>query len=176
MSQILRYILAAALAAILIVPALSQHEAPRRAPPQIVLTQQQVDGWIAVQSAVQAAQPTADAPDAKQLARLEAIVKKNGFAGIDEYEAVSENVAKVIVGMDPEKGTYVGAGPMIRKQIADVEADKTMRPAEKTAALDEAKAALAAAEAAPPSAGNIAIVSKSYGKLLQAVAGSSGRK
>lgn len=148
-------------------PAYAQGEAPK----PVELTQKQIDGLLAAQPEIASAQPQSDKPDPKAQAKLEAIVKKHGFASLDEYGAVADTVSIVIGGIDPEKKTYVGQTAIIQKQIADVQADKSMKPKDKADALKELKAALKAGDGEKPSAGNIDLVGKNYDKLAQALQG-----
>src|SRR3954452_21056650 len=72
--------------------------APAQAPAlkQIALTDKQVDAVIAAQKemdAITAKLPENAAPDQKALAQLDAIAKKYGFAGNDDYNNVVDNIS-----------------------------------------------------------------------------------
>ena len=57
-------------------------------------------------------------PDPKVTAQLEAVAKKNGFAGYDEYNDVVDNISLVLGGFDPATKKYVGTEAVIKAQIA----------------------------------------------------------
>ena len=143
-------------------------------PKEIPLTQTQIDGIVAAQPAMQAVeaklpQGAEDKPDPQVESKLEAIAKKNGFSGLGEYTDVSSTIGNVMAGMDPETKTYVGPEAVIKKQMAEVNADKSMPPKEKKEALAELSAALQPAASAKPMPSNIALVSKNFDKLNQAM-------
>ena len=141
------------------------------APPNdVALTQTQIDGVVAAQPQMQAIeaklpQGAEDKPDPKVEAKLEAIAKKNGFASLGEYAEVSSSIGLVMAGIDPETKAYVGPGAVIKKQMEEVKADKSMPPKEKKEALDELAAAMQPAQTAKPSSGNVDIVTKNFDKL-----------
>lgn len=145
---------------------------------QAPLSQAQIDGLIASQAEMTAAQPKtqsdSDKPDPKLQAKMESIAKKHGFTSLDQYAVVSESVGIVMAGMDPETKTYVGPSGVIKKQMAQVQADKSMPAKDKAEALKELKEAMSAGDQAKPPAGNIELVSKNFDKLAQAVQGSGG--
>ena len=143
---------------------------------QVTLTQAQLDGVIKTQPTIQAVEAKLpqggdDKPDPKLEAQLDAAVKKNGFKDLGEYSDVSSTVGIVLAGIDPETKTYVGPDAVIKKQIAQVQADTTMPPKEKKEALDELKAATGAAAGAKPSAANIDLVTKNFDKLNDSMKG-----
>ena len=71
--------------------------------------------------------------------------------------------------MDPETKSYVGPQAVIKKQIEEVKADKSMPPKEKKEALAELSAALQPAAAAKPMQANVDLVSKNFEKLNQSM-------
>ena len=150
---------------------------PKQAAPQqdegpkpIALTQKQIDSLVAAQPEMAKIQPgDNDKPDPKVQAKVEEIAKKNGFTNAEELEDVGDNVEAVLSGVDPESKKYVGVQPLIKKQIAAVEADKSMKPKEKAAALKELKEALKGGEPPKPSDGNIDLVTKNLDKLTQSM-------
>lgn len=150
-------------------PALAQQAggAPQQLK-QIALTQKQIDGVIAAQKDMDAItsklQPNAK-PDAKVLAQLDAVAKKNGFASYDEYNNVMDNISLVFAGIDPASKKYVGSEAVIKAQIAQVNADKKMSAKDKKQALDELNEALKQPEPAIENKGNIDLVVKNADKL-----------
>jgi hypothetical protein len=135
---------------------------------QIPLTQKQIDGVLAAQKDMDAAtsklQPNAQ-PDAKTLAQLDAIAKKNGFASYDEYGNVMDNISLVFGGIDPASKKYVGPEAVIKSQIAEVQADKKMSAKDKKQALDDLNGALKQPQPAIENKGNIDLVIKNVDKL-----------
>jgi hypothetical protein len=168
--------LAAVLAVLPAGDALAQSKmapAPAQAAPppqlkQMALTEKQVDGVIAAQKDMDAItmklQPNAR-PDAKVIAQLEAVAKKNGFASYDEYNLVMDNISLVYGGVDPATKKYVGSEAVIKAQIAQVQADKKMSPKDKKAALDDLNAELKDPGPEVQNKGNIDLVVKNYDKL-----------
>jgi hypothetical protein len=71
---------------------------------QIKLTEKHMQGFIAVSEHVgqlyDGANP--DRSDPKLEAQAEALVKKNGFASLAEYDDVSVNIAMIISGIDQQ--------------------------------------------------------------------------
>lgn len=97
--------------------------APAQAPAlkQIALTDKQLDAVIAAQKemdAITAKLPENAAPDQKALAQLDAVAKKYGFAGYDDYNIVVDNISLVLGGFDPATKKYVGSEAVIKAQIA----------------------------------------------------------
>jgi hypothetical protein len=138
-----------------------------QAPAQIVLTEKQVQSFIAAQPAIGAITDKmqgSDKPDPKTQAQLDDIAKKNGFANFAEYDDVASNISMVIVGIDPQTKTFRDPRTAIQRDIAEVTADKSMPAAEKQKMLDELNEALKSAEPIQ-NQGNIALVLKYYDKL-----------
>ena len=136
---------------------------------QIALTDKQVDGAVAATKDMDPItaklQPNAK-PDAKVIAQLEAVAKKNGFASYDEYNVVMDNIGLVFSGIDSNTKKYVGAQAVIKAQIAEVQADKKMSPKDKKQALDDLDMALKEPAPEVQNTGNIDLVVKNYDKLL----------
>ncbi|MGA2043804.1 MAG: hypothetical protein ABSG83_10565 [Roseiarcus sp.] len=123
--------------------------APEQAPvKQIALSEQQIQAVIGAKADIDpllANLPEgADQLDPKTLAALEAAVRKHGFANYGEYEVVDDNIALVIAGIDPQTRKYVGDAAVLKEEIADVETDGQMSPADKKEALAQLNEALAA--------------------------------
>jgi hypothetical protein len=149
--------------------------APAAAPPpaqqqlkQIALTDKQIDGAVAASKEMDPItaklQPNAK-PDAKVIASLEAVAKKNGFASYDEYNNVMDNIGLVFAGIDPATKKYVGAEAVIKAEIAQTQADKKMSPKDKKAALEDLNMALKDPGPDVQNKGNIDLVVKNYDKL-----------
>jgi hypothetical protein len=135
---------------------------------QMALTEKQIQGVLVAQkdmNAITDKLPPDAKPDAKVMAQLEGIAKKNGFAGNDEYNTVIDNINMVEAGIDPATKKYIGTEAVIKAQIAEVQADKKMSAADKKQALADLNAALKAPEPPVENKGNIDLVVKYYDKL-----------
>jgi len=146
-------------------------QAAQEQPPlikQIALTDKQIDAVLASQKDMDAITdklPENAQPDPKVIAQLEAVAKKHGFAGYDDYNNVVDNISLVLGGIDPATKKYVGAEAVIKSQIVLVEADKKMNANEKKQALENLNMALKAKEPAIENKGNIDLVVKYYDQL-----------
>jgi hypothetical protein len=156
-----------------------QQMAPAQAAPQqppamkqIALTEKQVEGVLA---ATKEMDPLTDKvpengkPDAKLLAQLDGVAKKNGFAGYDDYNTVVDNISLVLGGFDPATKKYVGSEAVIKAQIAQVQADKKMPAKDKKEALADLNDALKSPAPTIENKGNIDLVTKYYDKLADAL-------
>jgi hypothetical protein len=136
---------------------------------QVPLTEPQIKQYLAAQKDIEAvlgdAPPdAADKPDPKIAAKLETIAKKYHFASYDEFNAVAGNIAIILEGVDPKTKKYVGSEVVLKQEVAEVQADKTMSPADKKSALaelaDDIKAVVPVENKA-----NIDLVLKHYDEL-----------
>ena len=108
--------------------------------------------------------PTAQ-PDAKMMAQLEAVAKKNGFSSFDDYNNVVGNISLVLGGFDPATKKYIGTEAAIKAQIAEIKADTKMSAKDKKEALAGLNQALKAPEPPIQFKGNIDLVQKYYDQL-----------
>lgn len=135
---------------------------------QVALTEKQIDGAVAASKEMDPVtaklQPNVK-PDAKVIAQLEGVSKKNGFASYDEYNNVMDNIGLVFAGIDSTTKKYVGPEAVIKAQIAEVQADKKMSPKDKKQALDDLNMGLKEPGPAVQNKGNIDLVVKNYDKL-----------
>jgi hypothetical protein len=135
------------------------------APQQIALTDKQIQGFItATPEIAKITEKLQAEPDKKTQAQLDAIAKKGGFASFDEYGTVSANIGMVMQGIDPKTKKFGDPKAMIQAQIAEVQADKKMKPAEKKQALEELNQSLKDVQPIK-NQGNIALVEKNYDKI-----------
>ena len=146
--------------------------APDEPMKQIALTDAQVQAYIAAAPDVEpildkAPQSDSDQPDPKVLAQLDAAAKKHQFASFEAYQDVAANIGLVMDGIDPQAKKYVGADVMLKKQIAEVQADAKMPAADKKQALAEFAEALKSIDPVK-NPGNIDLVLKNYDKLAAA--------
>jgi hypothetical protein len=154
-------------------PPAAPPQAAQPAPPavkQVALTDKQIEDALAANAEIS---PIVDklpedaAPDPKILAQLDGIAKKHGFASFEDYDNVTANINLVLAGFDPETKKFVGQEVVLKKEIATVQADKKMAPAEKKETLSELNAALKAAATPLQFQANIAVVGKYYDKLSE---------
>jgi hypothetical protein len=149
--------------------------AAQEAPPvkQIALTDKQIEGVLAASKDMDAATaklPENAAPDAKAMAQLDAVAKKNGFASFDDYNNVTDNIGMVMSGIDSSTKKYVGNEAVLKAQIAQIQADKKMSPKDKKEALADLNDALKNPAPAIQNKGNIDLVVKYYDKLAASMA------
>ena len=147
-----------------------QQAAPQQPPPvkQMALTEKQIQGVLAASKdmdAITAKLPENAQPDAKAMAQMDAVAKKNGFASADEYNDVTDNIGMVMSGIDSNTKKYVGNEAVIKAQIAEVQADKKMSPKDKKEALADLNDSLKTPAPAIQNKGNIDLVMKYYDKL-----------
>jgi hypothetical protein len=140
---------------------------------QLQLTEKHVQGFIAAQPDITQfieRNPAQEGttPTDKQQAELDAIAKKHGFADYTEYDDVAYNISVILSGIDPDTGKYTDPIELIKKEIAEINADTQISPAEKKQMLDELNDAL---KNTPPVKfpGNIALVSKHRDALEKAL-------
>ena len=139
---------------------------------QVALTDQQVDNFLAAKAdmdaiAAKLSDQAADQPDAKVLASFDAAAKKHQLANYGEYVGIASSIGVVLAGVDPDTKTYVGPEAVIKKQIAEVQADKTLKPKDRKEALDELDGEIKGAVPVKVP-GNIPVVIKHYDKLATA--------
>ncbi|MGH6768035.1 MAG: hypothetical protein ACRECO_03320 [Xanthobacteraceae bacterium] len=157
--------LAAALAAVVV--AYSSPGAAQQVQ-QIALTAKHVEGFIAANDAMMAAiekiESSGKDPTQQQMDELDAIARKYGFKDFGEYEDVSDNISLVLSGIDPKTKQFTQPPEVIKKEIAQLKADKSLSAAERKQILQELNEQFKMAQPiAHP--GNIKLVTKYYEKL-----------
>lgn len=140
---------------------------------QIPLTAEMIDRFLAAKKDVDTIvdalpEGAADQPAPAVIAKLDAAAKKHGFAGYAEYDDVSNNISLVMAGIDPDTKAYVGPEAVIRKEIAQVQADKSMSPKDKKQTLEELQGALKNVTPLQFPA-SIEVVTKNYVRLNEAM-------
>jgi hypothetical protein len=103
-------------------------------------------------------------PDPKVDAQAAAVAKKNGFASLAEYDDVATNISMVMSGIDPQTKKFSEPPEQIKKEIAALKADKTVKDADKKQDLTQLEAALKSAKPIQFKE-NIALVLKYFDKL-----------
>jgi hypothetical protein len=133
---------------------------------QIKLTEEYMQRFITVSERMARLYDVAnpDKPDPKLEVQAEALVKKNGFASIEEYDDVSVNIAMILSGIDQQTKTFTEPPDQIKKEIASIKADTSIPGAQKREDLAHLNAALN--EARPIQfKENIALVLKYFDQL-----------
>jgi hypothetical protein len=136
---------------------------------QIKLTEKHVQGFIAAQKAMSAIaekmeNAPSDKPDPKIQAELEDVAKKNGFKDYAEYDDVAANISMVMAGIDPQTKEFTDAQVAIKKEIDEVNADKSIAAEERKQLLDELNESLKSAVTIQNRT-NIDLVKKYYDKI-----------
>jgi hypothetical protein len=133
---------------------------------QIKLTEKHIQGLMAASKDMAKLYDGADPdkPDPKVVVQAEAVVKKNGFASLDEYDDVSMNITMIMFGIDPQTKKFTELPEQIKKEIAALKADKSVPEAEKKEDLTQLEAALKTAKPIQFKE-NIALVLKYFDKL-----------
>jgi hypothetical protein len=133
---------------------------------QIKLTEKQIQGFVAVAKdmAKLYENVSPDKPDPKVDAQAEALAKKNGFAGLAEYDDVSTNISMIMSGIDPQTKKFAEPPEQIKQEIAALKIDKSVPEAEKKKDLAQLEAALKTAKPIQFKE-NIALVLKYFDKL-----------
>jgi hypothetical protein len=110
---------------------------------QIKLTDKHIQSFMAAyKDLAKLYDGTNPEPDPKMEAQAEAIVKKNGFANLDEYDDVSFNISMILPGIDPQTKRFTQPPEQIKKEIAALKANKSISAAEKKEDLAQLEAAL----------------------------------
>jgi hypothetical protein len=136
---------------------------------QIQLTEKHIESFIAAQKDMSPILEkiqgnTADQLPASIQAELEAAAKKHGFKDFADYDEVVGNITMVMAGIDPKTKAFTEPAAAIKKEIAELTADKTIPAQDKKQMLEELNEALKSAEPIKfPS--NIELVKKYYDKI-----------
>ena len=136
---------------------------------QIALTDKHIEGFIAAQKDMAAVTEkmqgsTSDKPDPKIQAELEGIAKKHGFKDFAEYDDAAANVSMIMAGIDPQTKAFTEPAVAIKKEIEELQADKSVAEKDKKQMLEELNEALkTAAPIQHPS--NIELVKKYFDKI-----------
>jgi len=148
------------------------------APKQIQLTPKHVEQYLAAFKELTPLFEKLDAvgakPDPKAMAALTAAIKKYGFRDLDEYDGIAASIVAVLDGVDPKTRQYSDPIAAIKKDIAAVQADKKMSPADRKKALEGLNQELAEVQPVQHPA-NIPLVLKYYDRL-SAIAGQPPQK
>ena len=132
---------------------------------QIKLTDKHIQGFVGASKDMARlyAGANPDQPNPKVDAQAAAVVKKNGFASLGEYDDASMNISMIMAGIDPQTKKFTEPPEQVKKQIADLKADKSVPDAEKKEDLAQLEAAVNTKPVQFKE--NIALVLKHYDKL-----------
>ena len=133
---------------------------------QIKLTDKHIQGYVGASKDMARlyAGANPDQPNPKVDAQAAAVAKKNGFASLGEYDDASMNISMIMAGIDPQTKKFTEPPEQIKKQIADLKADKSVPDAEKKEDLAQLEAAVKNTKPVQFKE-NIALVLKHYDKL-----------
>jgi hypothetical protein len=165
-------LLAVVFSALLVLPFFDPSMASAQEVKQIRLTEKHMQGFIAVSEDVARLYDGAnqDNPERKLEAQAEALVKKNGFANLAEYDDVSMNIAMIMSGIDPQTKKFTEPPEQIKQQIDAVKSDKSVPEAQKKEDLAQLGTALKNAKPIQFKE-NIALVLKYFDKLTDLMQG-----
>jgi hypothetical protein len=139
----------------------------QKAPPQVALTPKHIESFIAGYKDLT---PLLEKlgnlkkADPKLEAQVDNAVKKYGFAGLDDFDAVTNSIFAVLGGIDPKTKQYSDPIAGLKKELAEVQADKTMKPADRKKALQSINEQLKQAQPVEHP-GNIPLVVKYFDQL-----------
>jgi hypothetical protein len=137
-------------------------------PAQVQLNAKQIEQYIAAFKELtplfEKLDQSGGKPDPKLLATVAAAVKKYGFKDLDDYDQVVVSIVAVLDGIDPKTRQYTDPIAAIKKEIAAVQADKTMKPDERKKALESLNAELSEVQTVQH-ASNIPLVLKYFDRL-----------
>ena len=135
---------------------------------QIMLTEKNIEGFIAVQKdmseVIEKMQAAAFSDPAAYKAKLMASTKKRGFKNIAEYEVVTINISMVVAAIDPQTKEFTDPQSAIKKELEKVTADKTITASQKRELLKDLNAVFKSVEPIQfPT--NVELVKKYYDKI-----------
>jgi hypothetical protein len=136
---------------------------------QIQLSEKQIQNFIVAQKEIsklaEKMQNTPGAqPDPKAESAIQAITQKNGFADINEYNDVFDNISIIMAGLDPKTKAFSEPKVAIQKEINEVKADPSIPGPLKKQQLEELDEALKVAEPIKFTS-NIELVKKYYDQI-----------
>ena len=144
-------------------------DAPQADVEQLALTEKQIEAFIAGQKTISAIvdkipEDQLDNPNPQLQTKLDQVARKFGFKDYGEYEDVADNIDLVMDGFDDDSKTYVGQEVVLKKQLSEVAADKTISARERSEQIKELNEMLKAVEPVKfPN--NIVVVTKYYDRL-----------
>jgi hypothetical protein len=162
-----RDFLSALFSALLALALLDHGAATAQEAKQIKLTEKHIQGFMAAYEDIAKLYDDAnsDTPDDPMVeAQAAAVAKKNGFASLAEYDDVLTNITMIMSGIDPQTKKFTEPPDQIKKEIAALQADKSVPEANKKEDLAQLEAALKNAKPVQFKE-NIALVLKYFDQL-----------
>jgi hypothetical protein len=135
---------------------------------QIKLTEKHIQNFMTISENMAKLSDGAnqDKLDAELEAQAEALVKRNGFASLAEFDEVSMNISMVMSGIDQQTNRFTEPPEQIKQQIAALKADKSLPEAQKKEDLAQLEAALKDAKPIQFN-DNIGLVLKYFDRLTE---------
>ena len=139
---------------------------------QIALTPALIEQFVAakkeIDTVLEKMPDGTDEPDPGTMSKLDVVAKKFKFAGYKDYDAVENNIGIVMAGIDPDAKRYIGVDAVIKKQVADIQADKQISAKDKKDTIDQLNATLPTIPKLQ-FPGNVDVVVKNYDRLNEAM-------
>ena len=139
---------------------------------QIALTPALIEQFVAakkeIDTVLEKMPDGTDEPDPGTMSKLDGVAKKFKFAGYKDYDAVENNIGIVMAGIDPDAKRYIGVDAVIKKQVADIQADKQISAKDKKDTIDQLNATLPTIPKLQ-FPGNVDVVVKNYDRLNEAM-------
>ena len=139
---------------------------------QIALTPALIEQFVAakkeIDTVLEKMPDGTDEPDPGTMGKLDAVARKYKFAGYKDYDAVENNIGIVMAGIDPDAKRYIGVDAVIKKQVADIQADKQISAKDKKDTIDQLNATLPTIPKLQ-FPGNVDVVVKNYDRLNEAM-------
>ena len=136
---------------------------------QLPLTEKQIEAFIAAQKTISAIvdkipEDQLENPNPQLQTKLDQVARKFGFKDYGEYQDVADNIDFVMDGFDEDSKAFVGQEIVLKKQLSEVAADRTMSARERSEQIKELNEMLKAVEPVKfPN--NIVVVTKYYDRL-----------
>ncbi len=136
---------------------------------QIPLTEKQIEAFIAGQKTIGAIvdkipDDQSETPNPRLQTALEQAVRSFGFKDYSEYEDIADNIDLVMDGFDEDSKTYTGKDVVLKKQLSELAADRSLSARERSEQTRELKDMLKTIEPVKfPN--NIVVVTKYYDRL-----------
>jgi len=136
---------------------------------QLPLTEKQIEAFIAAQKTISAIvdkipEDQLENPNPQLQTKLDQVARKFGFKDYGEYQDVADNIDFVMDGFDEDSKAFVGQEVVLKKQLSEVAADKTISARERSEQIKELNEMLKAVEPVKfPN--NIVVVTKYYDRL-----------
>ena len=139
---------------------------------QIALTPALIEQFVAakkdIDTVLEKMPDGTDEPDPGTMNKLDAVARKYKFASYKDYDAIENNIGIVMAGIDPDAKRYIGVDAVIKKQVADIQADKQISAKDKKDTIDQLNATLPTIPKLQ-FPGNVDVVVKNYDRLNEAM-------